>query len=501
MRTLFKGFASDGRSEPERKTILVENDRIIAVEKEIYGSSAADRIYSFKDEIISPGFIDVHGHSDMSAPAAPAAESRHFQGVTGEISGNCGLSPFPVTGMNREHLQNLYADYSIKINWDDLPGYRNFLDGKKIRLRLHPLCGHNTLRAAVAGYEKKELSDSELKKMQLMLTEALKSGAAGMSAGLLYAPGCFAGDREITELMKTIAACDKVFAIHLRSEGEKLLESLYETLSCAGKAGLKKVEISHLKTAGKSNWHKLDAVMEMISDFRSTGMDVRFDRYPYIESQTMLSVILPAPFDTMPDREITRTLRLKPQAVSDIRHALQKRGTSDWDRWRITGTTHPYWKNFIGRKYTELPGDRIEAVVEQLTFDAVSATIGAAGMSAENMSRIITSPLCMAGSDGFALDHDSPSGNSHPRSFGAVAKFIRLRLDSGISIGNTVKAVTSAPAEFFSLPETGFLSPGKKADITIFSPDEIDSHADFADPRRAASGIRLTMFDGSITHI
>ena len=500
MRILLKGFTTDGTYEPVRQAVLVENDRITAVEKDIYGSSAADRTYSFRDEIISPGFIDVHGHSDMSAPAAPEAESKHFQGVTSEITGNCGLSAFPVTEKNRDHLRELYADYGLDIEWKDFAGYRNFLTGKNIRLRLFSLCGHNTLRAAVAGYEQKELSGRELEKMQTMLDEQLTAGAVGMSAGLLYTPGCFSDAGETVQLMKTIARHDKVYAIHLRSEGDELLESLLETLTNARKAGLKKVEISHLKTAGKNNWHKLPAVMEMIERFRDGGMDVRFDRYPYTESQTMLSVILPPPFDRMPDREISRYLQEIPEAADLIRHSLAERSESDWERWRITGTTHPYWKNFIGRKYTQLPGDRIQAVVDQLSFDANTATIGAAGMSGENMLKIITSSWCMPGSDGFALNRDSSFGNRHPRSFGAVAGFLRLQLDAGIPIARSVKAAASAPAEFFSLPDVGTLQPGKKADITVFSPDSIDCRADFSDPRRPAEGINLTMIDGKITH-
>ena len=107
MKTLLKGFVADGINEPSRMAVLVDNDRIIAVEKELYGSCVADKVYSFKDEIIAPGFTDVHGHSDISILACPGAESKRRQGVTCEITGNCGLSPFPLTGKNREHLEHL----------------------------------------------------------------------------------------------------------------------------------------------------------------------------------------------------------------------------------------------------------------------------------------------------------------------------------------------------------------------------------------------------------
>jgi N-acyl-D-amino-acid deacylase len=452
-------------------------------------------VCKFKDEIIAPGFIDTHGHSDLSQLEFPAAESKRRQGVTCEITGNCGLSAFPVTTENQEHLDSLYASYGIPLAWHDLPGYQQQLAVKQVKLRTFPLCGHNTLRAAVAGYEKKSLSSGDLKQMKQLLSAALRSGSPGLSTGLLYTPGCFADPAELQELMKTLAQHDAVYTTHLRSEGDHLLESLKETLENGRIAGLKKIQISHLKTAGKDNWHKLDAALELIENYRADGMDVRFDRYPYTESQTMLSVILPAPFDTMPDRDITIALQDE-NAVNMIFQALPQRPAEDWQRWRLTGTTHPRWQKFTGRKYDELGEEKIRAVVEQLAYDATTATIGAAGMSEKNMLKIINHPLCMPGSDGNALPGSDHTHATHPRAFGAIARFVRLKLDSGNSIGKTVNSVSHAPATFFSLTDIGEISAGKKADITVFSPDNIDCKADFIAPRRFAEGIVMSMVDG-----
>ncbi len=496
MKILLKGFVADGIREPVRKSILIQDDRIIAVEKDIYGSCAADKEYCFKHEIISPGFIDVHGHSDLSLAADPRAESKRSQGVTCEITGNCGLSPFPVTEKNHDHLSVLYANYGISVNWQDLSGYREMLAGKNPGLRTYQLCGHNTLRSAIAGYEQKELSGHESDMMCKLLIDSLTSGAIGLSAGLLYSPGCFADQTEIIKLMQCLAKYDKVYTTHLRSEGNNLLESLQETLECATQAGLKKVVISHLKTAGKANWHKLDTALEIIDAYRQNGIDIRFDRYPYTESQTMLSVILDPPFDTMPDRDITIALQDE-KVRQTIRKSLLKKPAEDWERWRLTGTTHPEWKIFAGKKYTELPGNMIDAVIDQLSFDATTATIGAAGMSEKNMLKIITDDLCMPGSDGNAVDQHAGS-STHPRTFGAIAKFIRLKLDHGQSVGKCVAAATGKPAEFFNLSDIGTIEKNKKADITVFSPDDIDSKASFNEPNRLAEGITLTMIDGKI---
>ena len=156
MKTVLKGFVCAGDfSDISRRAVLIENGRIAAVQKDIIGTAAADKIYSFKDEIIAPGFIDAHGHSDLSAPAAPECFSKISQGITSEVCGNCGLSPFPVTGNNREHLEELYSNYALPVNWDDHHTYCRKISEYAPAVKLFALCGHNTLRAAVAGYEKR----------------------------------------------------------------------------------------------------------------------------------------------------------------------------------------------------------------------------------------------------------------------------------------------------------------------------------------------------------
>ena len=293
MKILLKGFVCpEDFSKLSRRAVLIEDGVIAAIENDIYGSCAADKTWSFKDEIIAPGFIDAHGHSDISALAAPECFSKITQGVTSEICGNCGLSPFPLTEENHGHIRKLYSNYGVETDWNSFSSYCAKIKAVDPAIRLFPLSGHNTLRAAVNGYEDTPLSETKLQKMCEILAEQLAAGSPGLSSGLLYVPGIFAASSEINALMRTLAVYNKVYTTHLRSEGNKLIESLEETLFLAREAGLKKVLISHLKTAGADNFHKLDDALELIRAYRARGMDVRFDRYPYIESQTMLSVVL-----------------------------------------------------------------------------------------------------------------------------------------------------------------------------------------------------------------
>ena len=501
MRTLLRGWLCNGDfTTISRGALLFEDDRIIAVEKEITGSAAAEKIIDFKDEIISPGFIDAHGHSDISAVADPECFSKISQGITTEITGNCGLSPFPVTPANAEHLAELYSNYRITPDWEDHAGYHRALAQRKVKLRIFSLTGHNTLRAAVTGYGQSSPGGRELDLMGNLLERELASGSPGLSTGLLYVPGCFSGEDELFMLMKILAGHNKVYATHLRSEGDALLESLQETLSTARRAGLHKVEISHLKTAGKDNFHKLEEVFSLIREYRNSGMDVRFDRYPYVESQTMLSIALGSKYGKYGDRELQTLLAIPEEYASALAHLRTLRDETYWQRLRLAGCSAGKFRKYQGMKFSDIPGNPEEIVLEILREDAPGATLAAANMSEENMLKILLSPQCCSGSDGNALPPDERFGRPHPRSFGAAAKTARLLLDNNLPVAEVCRKLSGAAAEFFALDRCGSLRCGNFADITVFSPEEIDSQADFKNPCTPARGIKLTVTAGNLNY-
>lgn len=499
MLRIENAFVADGIGrEPFRASVLVDGGSILAVSREkLAGFSGSDTVDA-KKMVLSPGFIDVHGHSDLSLLAAPEGQSKVSQGVTTEIAGNCGLSAFPLTANNREHLSELYANYRQELDWSDYPSYCRRLRAAGIKMRLDCLCGHNTLRAAVAGYETKTLTGKQLGEMERLLGEALDAGAKGLSSGLLYIPGKFADDDEIVRLLKVVAAHNAVYATHLRSEGDLLLESLAETIECARRAGLKKLQISHLKTAGKANWGKIAAALSLIEDARKSGIEVTVDRYPYTESMTQLSVILPPPWDDLGDAEIKKRLR-HPEERKLMEEALRQYRSPDyWQRVRLAATDASRFRGKCGLRFSELGGDPVRAAVEILAADAPSSCGAFGGMSEENLRRILALDYCMPGSDGNALPADGSLGRSHPRAFGAIAKFMRLRLDATGSIPEAVERAATLPARVFSLGDRGVVAPGYAADLVLFDPDEIDSAADFSMPNAAAKGIAMTLCRGEI---
>ena len=415
-----------GDAAPLRKVncLIGKDGNIAALEKE-FSACAAEVRLDGRGLILAPGFIDAHGHSDISALAAPECFSKVSQGVTSEVCGNCGLSAFPVTPENRSHLQELYSNYGVDISWNSCQEYLDFCRSSHCSMSTVPLCGHNTLRAAVRNYGGGEASVEEIEQMCHLLDRELSAGAAGLSFGLLYTPGIFAGSEEICALMRIVAKHGKVCAAHLRSEGEKLVESVQEMIDLSLDSGLKHFHFSHLKTAGEENFGKIDKVFELFEEARHKGVEITCDRYPYIESMTQLSVALPGAWKNLDDVALKKKLESTEEKVALIAQLRAAKSEEYWQRCRIVNTA-------------DIPGDVVENAVEMLAFDPVNCQAAFATMSEENMRNIIAQPFCVAGSDGNALPSDGRFGKTHPRSFGAVAGFLRISLDMGISIEESV---------------------------------------------------------------
>ena len=456
-------WIADGLGTPLRKggCLLDTKGGIAAVEKD-FSACAAEKCIDGEGMILAPGFIDAHGHSDMSALSAPECFSKISQGVTTEICGNCGLSAFPVTANNKEHLQLLYETYGKEIRWESCEGYLEEVKQSECVLSLVPLCGHNTLRAAVRGYEEREWSRGELEKMTFLLERELTSGAAGVSFGLLYSPGIFASPGEIVHIMKAAAKHNRICAAHLRSEGDQLLESAAEMIELSLESGLKHFHFSHLKTAGKENFSKLDDLLELFEEAHCKGLEITCDRYPYTESMTQLSVALPGMWKKMDDENLKKKLQSAEEKLLLMADLRQAKEADYWERCRLVNCTHPRFASYRGKKISDIPGDAAENVTEILAFDPVNCQASFSVMSEENMKRILALPFCVAGSDGNALPSDARFGHSHPRSFGAVAKFMRMGLDMGIPIEECVSKVSGKSAAIFSLDDRGVIAPGKR---------------------------------------
>ncbi|MBR2358622.1 MAG: hypothetical protein IKA65_11450 [Lentisphaeria bacterium] len=471
--------------------VTVKSGRIVNVERGNFSGKSSDDVVLADHKLLCPAFIDAHGHSDISIFAMQSALGKTAQGIAYEVSGNCGLSPFPLSSLNREHLAALYRKYQVQLDWSDLSSYMGRLQEKSPALELFPLVGHNTLRAAVTGYEKERLSQDELSGMCQILDRELAAGALGLSAGLLYVPGCFADEAELTALLKVVARHDKIFAIHLKSEGEMLEEALDFTLNIARASGLKKLHLSHLKTSGKSNFHKINAILQALAspDLRVTG-----DLYCYNASMTQLSVIMPEPFDKYDDVKIMDLLR-DPAVFADVLKQLQaERPMEYFQQVRIVSAAQPFDK-FNGSLLTDaaagLNKTPWQLYLEIVRQDAAGATGAFHTLSQANMELLAAHGQVVPGSDESARDQSGKFGSSHPRGFGNHAEYYNLRRKQNAATGTIIREMSGLISEIFNLSAIGTISCGKRAVFTVIDPENYRANATFAAPHQLAENAEI----------
>lgn len=496
------GCICDGSGAPAYTAdLLIRGDRIADIGKHLSSSSHC-RIVEAGGLIVAPGFIDVHAHSDLSILAAPEAVGKISQGVTSEISGNCGLSAFPVlTEEVREHLNILYRVYGVEIDWNDFLSYARAVERRRPSINVGYLCGHNTLRANVLGYEDRRGGPEDWLKIRSLLQKMLEQGALGFSTGLLYIPGRFSPREELLTAADALRGFGLPYATHLRSEGDELLESIDEALSIA-RAGAGHLHISHLKTALPRNWHKLDAVFDVIESARRSGLKVTGDRYPYTRGQTSLSVILPPPYDKMTDAAIREDLSGNPQKVDLLVRSLEKSAPA-WETIILCSTSVKEVQEFLGKTMADAAkaSGTTPAFLcaELMRRDAPGTMAAFSGLSETNLKRIIAKPYLCCGTDETARPADYRFGRSHPRGFGSFPRFIRLA-QKELPLEEVIRKVTSLPAELFHLRGRGTIRCGSAADLVLFDREELCDCADFASPHAFCTGIHQVYVNGVLSY-
>lgn len=497
MRTLIHNveIADGSGREPFHGWVIIHHNAIESVgENQPPTVSGFDHCIDGKCNLLTPGFIDAHGHSDLSIFTDPTAKCRLLQGITTEITGNCGLSPFPVTHKNREHLEDLYRIYNTRIDWYDFRGYADTLRRAAPGIHISALTGHNTLRAACMGYENGEVTHRQINEMKKLLSENLAQGSCGLSLGLLYNPGKFAASKEILSILHPLAEQEKVLTAHLRSEGDQLLESLDEMILFKKSANLSRIHISHLKTALEENWHKIDEVMQKLDQ----EPDMTADRYPYTEGMTSLSVIAPEPFAQLNDSALSETLQNSDQYQS-LRQKLLEIKSEKWSKIRLVHTRYPKVLPYCGKMFSEictaLSCEPHDLCAEILKHDALYTMAAFGGMSESNMKKIIASPYTACGSDENTRSTDPKFGRPHPRGYGSMPNFFKFAREY-CSVGETIRKMTALPASIFGLSKRGLIRAGYFADLTLLNPDTFIGRANFENPYIYAEGIHSVWVNG-----
>ncbi len=432
--------------------------------------------------IVAPGFIDVHTHLEDDEKRNPLATNFILDGVTTCITGNCGSST------------------------TNMKNYFGFIDSLKLSINVAALVGHNDVRKAVLGRAMRDPNETEMLQMESIVEQAMKDGAVGLSTGLIYIPGTFSKTEEIVRLAKVAAKYNGVYASHIRSEGDSVVEAVEEAIYI-GKSANMPVEVSHFKVSGQQNWGRSKETLPLILNARAAGLDVTIDQYPYTASSTALSTILPDwaladGQDSINARLSNTSLRKK--IKTQMLASLKKRKLKHWSYAVVA-----YYRadtSFNGKSIEEInlllgkkhkANDEAETIMDMMKKGGASAVFH--GMSEDDVKFIMKYPFNMFASD--ATIRILNSGNPHPRGYGTNARVLGkyVREEKVISLEEAIRRMTSLPAQKFQLKDRGLLREGFAADIVVFDEKEVKDLSTFDKPHQYSTGFKFVLVNGSLT--
>jgi N-acyl-D-amino-acid deacylase len=456
---------------------------------------------------VSPGFIDVHDHTDTNILVDPKAESAVRQGVTTLICGQCGGSPFPLTSEGRAELgRDLRDEYGIDADWTDIRGFLRRIEQVGTALNFATFVGHGTVRAAAMGYDARTATPAELGRMKTLVAETMAGGALGLSSGLEYTPGSFAPTEELVELSRVVAASGGVYATHMRNEDVQVLEALDEALRIAREAGIR-LQISHLKICHAPNWPKIDALAAKLEEARTAGIDLRADRYPYIAGATTLALLFPLWSREGTTKDFVARLG-DPEFDGRLRAALadKEKMLGSWDKVLITSVGSDKNRAFEGLNILEASAGARKSPYEFMR-DLLIEESGRVDMvsfygSEEILKRILRLPFVGIGADSEAVAPYGrlSKGRPHPRFYGTFPRVLGkyVREEKIVPLEEMIRKMTAMPAAHMGFVRRGRLKVGWAADICVFDPDKVVDKATYKEPAVYPEGIRKVIVNGQI---
>ncbi|MBR0254493.1 MAG: D-aminoacylase [Bacteroidales bacterium] len=492
-------YAGDGKP-PVEGDIAIRDGRIAAIGKDL--GSQAEHVLDAGGRVVSPGFIDIHTHTDTNLFDAPRGDSRIYQGITTDLGGNCGYCPFVYSDEAWESRKDRPRHGGPA--WRDIDGFYQRLTENKIGINYASLVGHGDVREAVVGPYNVKAGDEELKRMCAVLDHQLELGAIGLSYGLEYAPGCYCDTREMVELNKIVRKHNALYTIHMRNEDDHVLEAMDEAIAAARLSGAR-LEISHLKAQNPANFDKIDEMLGKIDAARAEGIDIAFDRYPYTAFSTGFTSFIPIELRDGTSDDIYA--RLNDRATCE---KIKKYAYSRLERFGgpqqvvVAGCNDPANAVYAGKNLAEccrLSGmDEWEMIRYLLISEKLEVNQATFAMKEDNLKKIYAHPLSMPASDGSVYSPEGVLGKElpHPRSYGTFPRFFEkfVREDKVLDLATAIWKCTGLPASRMKLRERGLLVPGYAADITVFDPQTIADRSTYARPHQFPAGIAHVFVNG-----
>lgn len=471
-------------------------------------NATADRVINAKGLKVVPGFIDIHTHTDLGVLRNPKGESKIRQGVTLEISGNCGGSFAPVSKTHFEDTMNrLNERYGVQVKGRTMGDFLNMLEQIDFSVNQATLVGLGTIRRICVGMDDREATPDELKRMEHEVRESIEGGAVGVATGLEYTPGSFASTEELIALCKVMPGHVKLYATHMRNEDDYAEEAVDEAIRIADESG-SRLQMSHLKASGKSNWHKAESLLQKMDDAVTRGLEVHADRYTYVAYHTGLANLFPLWARDGGSKAFIERFGNKDDLMRMKEYSEQKVNNLDggWEGVVISGIGSEEFEKYKGNSVKEIAEkigvEPFQAAVDMITKSENSVSMVGFGMSEKSTEKILAHPRVMIASDASAHAPYPPMNNSiaHPRAYGtfprAIAHYVRER--NICSLEEMIKKMTSLPADKLHLKDRGRIEKDKFADVVLFDYNTIKDKATFTDSHQYPDGIPYVIVNGEV---
>ncbi|MFG2604360.1 amidohydrolase family protein [Streptomyces sp. NPDC048514] len=498
-----------------RADVVLDGGRIVSIVKEAAGAGCqrprAVRELDAEGLVLSPGFIDMHAHSDLALLRDPDHSAKAAQGVTLEVLGQDGLSYAPVDDRTLEEVRraitgwNGYGD-DIDFGWRTVGEYLDRLDhgfdGRGIAVNAAYLVPQGTVRALAVGWEDREATPEEVDRMRRLVAEGMEQGAVGLSSGLTYTPGMYAEDAELAELCRVVARYGGYYCPHHRSYGAGALEAYAEMVALTREAGCP-LHLAHATMNFGVNEGRSPELLALLDQALDAGADITLDTYPYTPGCTTLAALLPSWASEGGPEAILARLS-DPVTAERIRHDLEVTGSDgchgvpvEWETIEISGVGDPALGDLVGRTVRESAALRGESpwttARRLLVDDRLGTTILQHVGHEENVRTIMRHRTHTGGSDGILR-----GAKPHPRAYGTFPRYLgRYVRESGVlTLEECVAHLTGRPAARLRLPDRGLVREGYRADLVLFDPETVSAGATFAEPRTLPTGIPHVLIDG-----
>jgi dihydroorotase/N-acyl-D-amino-acid deacylase len=473
------------------------------------------RTIDAQGKVVAPGFIDMLGQSELTILVDPRLPSKIYQGITTEITGE-GNSAAPINDTMLAADSAGYEHYHLAPDWQNFRQYFARIEKQGMGINLASYVGATSVRRMVLGDADVQPTTAQLEQMKVLVRDAMRDGAVGLSTALQYAPAPYAKTPELIALASVAAQFGGIYATHMRSEGDQVLESIDEAARIGREAHIP-VEIWHLKAAGKTNWGKMPQLVARIDQARASGVDISANTYAYTAWFNTFSAFVPPWAHDGGDARLVE--RLKDPAVrARIRKDMLTAGKDSagevWDNeWQevpgpegiqIAVVQNPELLPLQGKRLSDVAAlwkeDPIDALCDLLIKDKAFTSVAVFGMSEPDVLLALKQPWVSIDNDSSGTSPDGLLGQEHPhpRAYGTFPRILRkyVREENQLSLPDAIRKFSALPARRLRLTDRGVLKQNMWADVVVFDPEKITDRATFENPNQFSEGMEYVLVNG-----